>query len=137
MATFEGKRPSDTSFPSFRRKARSEKGIFDQQLKQYKQPGKGARFQLREFTILKKTQQILHKYLLLKKNTTKSLDSCCMKEEIFKADFAELFHLSTKYAHSCMKNEEDKTFLVMQQEDPLSYRMAGVNLKQLKKLKRG
>ena len=35
-----------------------------------------------------------------------NLDSFCM-EEVFKADFAELFSLTTKDAHSCMKNEED------------------------------
>ena len=65
------------------------------------------------------------KYLLLKKNRTKNLDSCRIKE-VFKADFAELFDLSTKDVHSCMKNK-DKIFLIMQQEDPSSCSMAVVD----------
>jgi hypothetical protein len=50
-----------------------------------------------------------------------------MKADIFKGDIAELFDLSTKDALETMKNKQDKTFLLMQREDPLSCSMAGVD----------
>ncbi|KAG0727532.1 hypothetical protein GWK47_034489 [Chionoecetes opilio] len=55
-------------------------------------------------------------------------DGCRVKEELFKADFEELFDISRKYALSIMKNKENQQFFHMQQQDPSSASMSGIDM---------
>lgn len=55
------------------------------------------------------------------------LDSCRMKEEIFKGDLSDLFDIAHKDALQIMKIDEDKKFLIMQREDTKSCSMVGVD----------
>lgn len=75
----------------------------------------------------RKLKKLYDEYLLLKKHRGSQLDSCQMKEGIFQADLEELFDISTKNAAEVMKNDEDKVFLRLQQEDPLSCSMSGID----------
>jgi len=75
----------------------------------------------------RKLRKLYDEYLLLKKNRRTELESCRMKEDIFKGDLSDLFDLSSKNALEVMKNEEDKEFLLLQKEDTMSCSMAGVD----------
>lgn len=55
------------------------------------------------------------------------LDSCRMKEEMFKGDLSDLFDIAHKNALEMMKIDEDKNFLIMQREDTKSCGMVGVD----------
>ena len=75
----------------------------------------------------RKIRKLYDDYMSLKKNRTSHLDSYIVKVDVFQADFENLFDISTKNALELIKNEEDKTFLIMQREDPMSCSMAGVD----------
>lgn len=75
----------------------------------------------------RKIRKLYDEYMLLKKNRKSELDSCHMKEQVFQEDLVELFDISSKNALQVMKNKDDKTFLLMQQEDTMSCSMAGVD----------
>lgn len=75
----------------------------------------------------KKLNKLLERYSVLKKSRKKDLESYRMNEELFKSDLLDIFDIAAKNALEKMKNEEDKTFLIMQRQDTLSCSMAGVD----------
>lgn len=75
----------------------------------------------------KKLKKLYDAYQLLKKNRTKSLESCRLKEQLFKDDLQQLFDIAPKDAMKIMTNGEDKQFLAMQRMDVSSCSMAGVD----------
>ncbi|XP_050549011.1 uncharacterized protein LOC126910464 [Daktulosphaira vitifoliae] len=84
-------------------------------------------------SVERKLSKLVDEYYLLKKNRKTNLDSCRMKELVFKGDLVDIFDIAVKDALKIMKNEEDKTFLIMQREDRMSCSMAGVDKLQEKK----
>ena len=82
---------------------------------------------------VRKLRKLYDKYCVLKKTRLMQKESCRFKEEQFKTDLDELFDISRKDAISIMTNDEDKLFLQMQQEDPSSSSMAGVDKSLTKK----
>lgn len=76
---------------------------------------------------MRKLRKLYDTYCLLKKNRLKSSEFSRFNEEQFAGDLDELFDISRKDALGTMKNDEDKQFLLMQQEDPASCTMAGVD----------
>jgi hypothetical protein len=70
---------------------------------------------------------LVEQYEKLKKNRLKDSDSYRMNEDIFRGDFEELFDSSKRDAHVQINNEEDRAFLISQQEDRTQSTMAGVD----------
>ncbi|KAF0705549.1 Uncharacterized protein FWK35_00037982, partial [Aphis craccivora] len=100
-----------------------------------------ARIPTRRIDSVQRTlSKLVDEYNLLKKNRNNSLESCRMKEEVFKGDLVDIFDIAVKDALNIMKNEDDKIFLVMQREDTMSCSMAGIdkclNDKEIRKRKR-
>lgn len=76
----------------------------------------------------RKLKKLLETYNLLKKNRKSNLESCRLKEELFKSDLLDLFDIAAKNALELINNKEDKMFLTMQREDTMSCSMAGVDM---------
>lgn len=76
----------------------------------------------------RKLNKLFETYNRLKKNRKTKLESCRIKENLFKSNLLKLFDIAAKDALKLMKNEEDKKFLIMQREDNMSCSMAGVDM---------
>jgi hypothetical protein len=75
----------------------------------------------------KKLVGLVEQYEKLKKSRLKDSESCRMNEDIFRGELEELFDISTRDAQKQITNEEDRAFLISQQEDRTQSTMAGLD----------
>lgn len=75
----------------------------------------------------KKLLGLVEHYEKFKKNRLKDSDSYRLNEDMFCGDLEELFDISKRDANVQITNDEDRAFLISQQEDRTQSTMAGVD----------
>ena len=76
-------------------------------------------------SLVRKLRKLFDQYCVLKKLRLIEKDSYRYLENQFQNNLLELFDISRKDVLSIMTNEEDKKFLQVQRDQPLSASMAG------------
>lgn len=79
-----------------------------------------------------KLAKLIDIYDALKKNWTKPQEGYCDKEGMFNLDLEDMFDMTHSSMLSLSKVPQDKDFLTLQREDPMSSSLTGVDQKKKK-----
>ncbi|XP_050704488.1 uncharacterized protein LOC126989930 [Eriocheir sinensis] len=88
---------------------------------------------MRRDNAIRKIESLLKRYDKLVKNKKRSEESCRVAEEVFMEEIKnEILDIGHSKALCMMKNEEDKSFYISQQDDPAQSSMGSVDMKMAK-----